>query len=127
MVGGGVAGAVAAKVLVSKIPVKNPLVQSLIPIALGVVLIGNKSEFVKGLGIGMAAIGGVTLIGSFDKSNKLGLNGISDMVLNGTDTIEGAGDYYGQEMLNGYDDDMNGVINGESSEFMAGAEAEFMA
>lgn len=62
IIGGAIAGAVAGKVIVKNIPLDNDIIKALIPIGAGLMLSGQKSALLKGVGYGMAASGGLTLI-----------------------------------------------------------------
>lgn len=61
---GVVAGAIAGKVLINKIPVENEMLKALIPVGAGFFLTGQKQPLMKGLGYGMMATGGMTLASS---------------------------------------------------------------
>jgi hypothetical protein len=61
-IGGNIVGAIASKVLVSKLPIQNNLIKSVAPIALGVFLSGNKNSFIKNAGLGMIAVGGSEVV-----------------------------------------------------------------
>jgi len=62
LIAGAVGGAVVGKMAIRMIPIENGLIKSLIPIAAGLMLSGNKSAVIKGAGLGMAAAGGLTLV-----------------------------------------------------------------
>jgi len=124
-IGGNIVGAIASKVLVSKLPIQNNLIKSVAPIALGVFLSGNKNNFIKNTGLGMIAVGGSEVVktlvpGLAGMSEFLGqddfpmLEGASGDVLSG-DVLSGNGGYYA-------------TINGDSTsaDFMAGTD-EFIA
>lgn len=61
-IAGAIAGAVVGKMAVKMIPIENGLIKALIPIGAGLFLSGNKNPMIKGLGYGMAASGGLTLV-----------------------------------------------------------------
>ena len=58
---GLVAGAVGASFLTTKLPIANKYIQSGIPIAIGLVMQGQKSQLVKNIGKGMIAAGGAKI------------------------------------------------------------------
>lgn len=62
VIAGAIGGAVAGKMLIKFIPVEQPLIKALIPIGTGLMLAGQKSPMIKGVGYGMAAAGGLTLV-----------------------------------------------------------------
>ena len=121
-IGGNIVGAIASKVLVSKLPIQNNLIKSVAPIALGVFLSGNKNSFIKNAGLGMIAVGGSEVV----KTLVPGLSGLTEGdVLAGDDfpMLEGASG----DVLSG-DGGYYATINGDSTsaDFMAGTD-EFIA
>jgi len=127
-IGGNIAGAIASKILVSKLPIQNNLIKSVAPIGLGIYLSSNKNAFIRNAGLGMIAVGGSEVV----KSIIPGLAGASGDVLSGDDfpMLEGASG----DVLSG-DGSYYATINGNSTsddymagtdEFIAGAE-DFMA
>ena len=119
-IGGNIAGAIASKILVSKLPIQNNLIKSVAPIALGVFLSSNKNAFIRNAGLGMIAVGGSEVV----KSVIPGLAGASGDVLSGDDfpMLEGASG----DVLSG-DGSYYATINGDSSsDYMAGAD-EYIA
>lgn len=99
-----VAGAIGAKLvknLAGKVTA-NDKIRAGIALALGLVLISNKSKSMQGVGSGMIAVGGADLITSFVPS----LAGIEDMELG--DILNGGDDVYMSDDMNGVD----GVLNG---------------
>jgi hypothetical protein len=131
-IGGNIVGAIASKVLVSKLPIQNNLIKSVAPIALGVFLSGNKNNFIKNAGLGMIAVGGSEVVktlvpGLAGMSEFLGqddfpmLEGASGDVLSG-DVLAGNGGYYAT--ING--DSTSADFMAGTDEFIAGAD-DFMA
>jgi hypothetical protein len=124
---GVVAGAVAAgfvsKMVDKQFPTLQPQLKSLIPIAAGVFLAGNKNAIVKGAGFGMVAKGGADLAESLLPNTIAGIDDIflsspaDQSILSAPADQSILSGYYGDEM-NGDDmngDDMNGEfdMNGE--------------
>jgi hypothetical protein len=120
-IGGNIAGAIASKILVSKLPIQNNLIKSVAPIALGVFLSSNKNAFIRNAGFGMIAVGGSEVV----KSVIPGLAGASGDVLSGDDfpMLEGASG----DVLSG-DGSYYATINGDSTsaDYMAGTD-EYVA
>lgn len=102
-----IAGAVAAKLIknLSGKMITNPKLQHAAPLILGLFLSGSKKT--EKLGMGMIAVGGAGLVGSFIPSlagiGEMDLNGIflnplndglNDSVLNGTDVGDIGANYY---------------------------------
>jgi hypothetical protein len=116
---GVVAGAVAAgfvtKIVDDKFPTLQPQLKSLIPIAAGVFLAGNKNAIVKGAGYGMVAKGGADLAASLMPGS---ISGIDDIFLSSPADQSILSAPADQSILSGYYDmngeDMNGEdMNGE--------------
>ena len=61
---GVVAGAVAGKIIMNKLPVENEMVKALIPVGAGFFLTSQKQPLMKGLGYGMIGSGGISLAGA---------------------------------------------------------------
>ena len=61
-IAGNIVGAIAAQVVVSKLPIQNNLIKSATPIALGIFLSGNKNKLIAAAGTGMASVGGANLV-----------------------------------------------------------------
>jgi len=121
---GNIAGAIAAKVVVSKLPIQNNYIKSAVPVLLGAFLMSNKNKTIAAAGTGMLAVGGAQLVSSFIPGIS-GMLGIDDMNFLGAasgNVLEGFDD------ISGYDD-MNGasgnVLEG-SDEYIAG-DNDFMA
>jgi hypothetical protein len=121
-IGGNIVGAIASKILVSKLPIQNNLIKSVAPIALGVFLSSNKNSFIKNAGLGMIAVGGSEVVKTLIPG-LAGLTGASGDVLSGDDfpMLEGASG----DVLSG-DGGYYATINGDSADYMAGAD-EFIA
>lgn len=62
ILGGNIVGAIAAQIVVSKLPIQNNLIKSAAPIAIGVFLSGNKNKLIAAAGTGMASVGGANLV-----------------------------------------------------------------
>jgi hypothetical protein len=112
---GVVAGAVAAgfvtKIVDDKFPTLQPQLKSLIPIAAGVFLAGNKNAIVKGAGYGMVAKGGADLAASLMPGS---ISGVDDIFLSSPADQSILSAPADQSILSGYIDDMNGEdMNGE--------------
>jgi hypothetical protein len=132
---GVVAGAVAAgfvsKLINDKLPNLQPQLKSLIPIAAGVLLAGNKNAIVKGAGYGMVAKGGADLAESLMPGSISGVDDIflsepadqsilsapaDQSILSGH--YDEQGNFIGEDMNGEFDmngEDMNGEfdMNGE--------------
>jgi hypothetical protein len=137
MFAGSVGGAIVARIVTSKLPIKNAMVKNLVPVGLGAFLMNNKNPMLQAAGSGMVAAGGAGLVTSFIP----GISGLMTDVVNGVGAddmlIEGVGaedaafmiDGVGAETLDvNFNSRIAGntdVING-GDEFIAGAE-EFMA
>jgi hypothetical protein len=128
-IGGNIAGAIASKILVSKLPIQNNLIKSVSPIALGIFLSNNKNAFIRNAGLGMIAVGGSEVV----KTIVPGLSGASGDVLSGASGDVLSGDDF--PMLEGYhghhmagDGSYYATINGDSTsaDYMAGTD-EFIA
>ena len=97
---GNVAGAIAAKVVVSKLPIQNNYIKSAAPIVLGAFLMSNKNKMIAAAGTGMVAVGGAQLVSSFVPgiAGMLGMDDSSFLgapagnVLEGFDDISGMDD-----------------------------------
>ena len=146
---GNIAGAIAAKVVISKLPIQNNLIKNVAPIVLGAILSGTKNKTISGAGLGMVAVGGAGLVGTLVPT----IAGFTGDVLNGTDDyMAGTDDYMAGDdyvgaddvtylsgasgnVLDGLDDNLSGasyynrgsrnVLNGPD-EYIAGAD-EYMA
>lgn len=101
-----VAGAIAAKLAknVAGKVIKNDKLRAALPLVLGLGLLGSKGKTMQSVGLGMIAIGGTDLVGSFVPS----IAGIEYMDLSGV-ADDDTGGYLGD------DDDMSGTtLNGET-------------
>ena len=124
---GNVAGAIAAKVVVSKLPIKNNYIKSAAPIVLGAFLMSNKNKMIAAAGTGMVAVGGAQLVSSF-------VPGISGMLGLGEDNFLGAAAgnvLEGFDDISGFDDMENigqaaGDVLDGTDEYIAGSD-DFMA
>lgn len=75
---GGAIGARFIKNIAGKM-IANDKIKAAAPLVAGILLMGAKSETMKGVGAGMVAVGGADLVGTFIPS----LAGIEDMDLSG--------------------------------------------
>ena len=83
-----VGGVVASKVANLNIPVVPDKIKPLIPVVVGFLIAKNKSPFLKAIGAGMVAVGGMKTIGVF--APGLGISALedgigADLELNGLD------------------------------------------
>lgn len=115
---GNVAGAIAAKVVVSKLPIQNNYIKSAAPIVLGAFLMSNKNKMIAAAGTGMVAVGGAQLVSTF-------VPGISGMLGLGEDNFLGAP---AGNVLEGFDDisGMDDSIEGAAGDVLDGTD-EYIA
>lgn len=119
---GNVAGAIAGKVVVSKLPIQNNYVKSAVPVVLGALLMSNKNKMIAAAGTGMVAVGGAQLVSNFvpglsgfmgETTDFLGLGAPAGNVLEGFD-----------DELSGFDDEVSGTAAGNvldgTDEYIAG-------
>lgn len=85
--------------------IQNEKLRAAAPLVLGVVLMSQKSETMKGVGLGMVAVGGSKLVGSFVPA----LNGVDDMDLAGIylDPLAGSDDEVNDSPVSGGDMEEN--------------------
>jgi len=119
-----IAGAIAAQVVVSKLPIKNDLIKSAAPIAIGIFLSGNKNKMIASIGNGMAAVGGANLV-KVIVPGIAGLTGENDTYIAADDfpTLDGAS---GGVLDGAAGDTLTGeyspyaTINGPNDSYIAG-------
>jgi len=121
---GNVAGAIAAKVVVSKLPIQNNYIKSAVPVLLGAFLMSNKNKMISAAGTGMIAVGGAQLVSSF-VPGIAGILGMDDMNFLGApagNVLEGFDDISGMDDIGAA---AGNVLDG-TDEYIAG-DTDFMA
>ena len=124
---GNVAGAIAAKVVVSKLPIQNNYIKSAAPIVLGAFLMSNKNKMIAAAGTGMVAVGGAQLVSSFIPgiSGMLGLGENDFLGAAAGDVLEGFDDISGLDDMDMIGEAAGNVLDG-TDEYIAGSD-DFMA
>jgi hypothetical protein len=129
---GNVAGAIAAKVVVSKLPIQNNYIKSAAPIVLGAFLMSNKNKMIAAAGTGMVAVGGAQLVSTFVPgiSGMLGLEDNSFLGAPAGNVLEGFDDISGMDDINGirshYMHGAAGNVLDGTDEYIAG-DTDYMA
>jgi len=120
IVGGAIAANFARKAIEKAAPSLNPAIVGLLPVGLGIFLSMQKSDAVKGLGLGMIAKGGLDLAAAFipgigaPEIDDLFMSASNDMDLLGLPADQSILSLPAdQSILSGMDDDENSFMNGD--------------
>lgn len=120
VLGGNIIGAIAAQIVVSKLPIQNNLIKSAAPIALGVFLSGNKNKLIAAAGTGMASVGGANLVKTLIPGIS-GLTGSNDPYI-AEDDFPTLGAASGNVLDGMYDvQDGENMLSGASGDVLSGA------
>jgi hypothetical protein len=121
---GNVAGAIAAKVVVSKLPIQNNYIKSAAPIVLGAFLMSNKNKTISAVGTGMVAVGGAQLVTAFVPgiSGMLGMEDNSFLGAPAGNVLEGFDDISGMDDIGA----ASGNVLDGTDEYIAG-DTDYMA
>lgn len=120
ILGGNIIGAIAAQIVVSKLPIQNNLIKSAAPIAIGVFLSGNKNQLIAAAGTGMASVGGANLVKTLIPGIS-GLTGSNDPYI-AEDDFPTLGAASGNVLDGMYDvQDSENMLSGASSDVLSGA------